>query len=167
MAARRKPASCLPVWGFRSHAGATAIWPYRSVNPAWWPPSEVPPSGAGSMRMPSGPGSIAAGCFPAIRTYSPRPAACWISTKVFGKVSPCVRMSSSCAPMRKPPSRPASVATPLCLPGPTRPSRSSMSTVASDPGPIWPPGMFTEPRSMAVANPAAPLSPSTAWSNKS
>ena len=45
----------------------------------------VPPSGAGSIRTPSGPGSIVAGCFPATGTSSSRPAACWISTKVFGK----------------------------------------------------------------------------------
>jgi hypothetical protein len=67
--------------------------------------------GAGWPRTRSSPGSTSRGSFPATPTSPPRLEWCWTCTSGSSRQRSSVPMSTSSAPMRRPPSRPAAAAT--------------------------------------------------------
>ncbi|MGW1691221.1 helix-turn-helix domain-containing protein [Streptomyces sp. NPDC002399] len=76
---------------------------------------------AGCTRTHSSPGSTAPGSSSQTLASAPRPHACWAYTPGPGRANCSGRTSTSSAPTRRPPSRPAADATPRSRPG--RPGR--------------------------------------------
>ena len=81
--------------------GAAGNWPAMPARLDWWPACRVAPSGAGSTKTPSAPGSIAVGSSLAIRISPPRRGVSWISTSGSGTASPLAAMSSCFRPDEK------------------------------------------------------------------
>ena len=123
--------------------------------------SDISTISSESMR----PGTITAGSFPATPSFAKKPLASWTCTKAGGRESRWLRSIACCARTRKLVFKRAAVALP--------PSRRvqvdrcgwSMNMNDCEPGPIWRPGTYGEPASLAVvsqkpgSNPSVDSSP--------
>ena len=146
--------------------GAAGNWLAVPARAAWPPACRAAPSGAGSTKMPSAPGSTAAGYFRAIPPWRPRPVGSSISRRESGQDSLGKPMNSCFRPTRRPVSQHAVASTPPALRDPSRPCRWNTSTSDVGLGPTSPRSMFTVPNSSVVASRKRAANLLTAWWSK-